>query len=68
LISEDLLERVTAMYTGFPGHRRPLERDRIAIYYRAFLFYLMAEQSGSGIDHLQRLFRLHLEHYGESLG
>jgi len=65
LISEDLLERVMALYSRLTGQMRSLNRDRIAIYFRAFLFYLMAEQSGEGLDHLKRLLRQHLRHYGD---
>ena len=63
LISEDLLERVMALYASLPGQKRLLSRDRIAVYYRAFLFYLMVGQSGEGLDHLKRLLHQHLEYY-----
>ena len=62
LISEDLLERVIGRYSSLTRHNRSLDRHRIAVYYRAFLFYLMADQSGEGLEHLKRLLRLHLAH------
>jgi aminoglycoside phosphotransferase (APT) family kinase protein len=61
LISEDLLERVIGRYSSLTAQNRSLDRHRIAVYYRAFLFYLMADQSGEGLAHLKRLLRLHLE-------
>jgi hypothetical protein len=64
LVSEDLLERVLAAYQVRTGRAPRLERERIAIYYRAFLFYLMAEGSGEGLVHLKRLLEAHLERSG----
>jgi hypothetical protein len=61
LVSEDLLERVIAAYGHLTGHAPELDRERIAIYYRAFLFYLMAEASGEGLAHLTRLLQAHIE-------
>lgn len=68
LISEDLLERVLETYHELTGRARALRRDRIAIYYRAFLFYLMAEQSGSDLSDLRKLLREHVRYYGGSYG
>lgn len=62
LISEDLLERVIARYSSLTGQDRFLDRQRIAVYHRAFLFYLIADQSGEGLEHPSRLLRLHLAH------
>jgi hypothetical protein len=59
LVSEDLLDRVIETYRLFPGQVRSLQRDRITIYYRAFLFYLMAEKSGQGLGHLKTLLKKH---------
>jgi aminoglycoside phosphotransferase len=64
LVSEDLLESVLERYQRSSEPTHALRRDRIAIYYRAFLFYLMAEQSGEGLEHLKRLLQKHLAHYG----
>ncbi|MBL7202231.1 MAG: phosphotransferase [Anaerolineae bacterium] len=60
LISEDLLEQVIETYQGLSRRKRTLRRDRIAIYYRAFLFHLMAGKSGQGLRHLQALLGRHL--------
>ena len=68
LISEDLLDRVIEAYQVRPGQMRSLQRDRIAIYYRAFLFYLMAERSGKGSDHLKALLESHVEFYAATYG
>ncbi len=68
LIGEELLERVVGRYQDLTGHARPLRRDRIAIYYRAFLFYLMAEQTGDDLDHLRELLREHTKYYGARYG
>jgi aminoglycoside phosphotransferase (APT) family kinase protein len=61
LVSEDLLERTIAAYGGLTGHAPQLDRERIVIYYRAFLLYLMAEASDEGLAHLKRLLQAHLE-------
>jgi hypothetical protein len=66
LVSEDLLERVIEAYLGIPGQTRSIKRDRIAIYYRAFLFYLMVGESGESLDHLKRLLKRHVERYTRS--
>lgn len=65
LVSEDLLDRVIETYHLLPDQTRSLQRDRIAIYYRAFLFYLMAEKSGQGLGHLKTLLKVHVEYHGE---
>ena len=64
LVSEDLLEHVLAAYQNLPGRTCPINRDRIAIYYRAFLFYLMAEVPEEDLAHLQDMLQKHLEYYG----
>jgi len=64
LVSEDLLERVLAVYRNLPGRACPIYRDRIAIYYRAFLFYLMAEVPEENLAHLKAMLHKHLEYYG----
>jgi aminoglycoside phosphotransferase len=64
LISEDLLERVMDTYREISGRTRPLDRDRIAIYYRAFLFYLMEGSSGSDLSDLKALLKGHVATYG----
>lgn len=63
LVSEELLDSVVEAYGRLAGRARPLKRDRMAIYYRAFLFYLMAGQSGEGLDHLKRLLQGHVAYY-----
>ena len=68
LISEDLLERVIGAYQDLSGRVRSISRDRIAIYYRAFLFYLMSEVTGEGLEHLKRLLGNHLECYSATYG
>jgi hypothetical protein len=60
LVNEDLLDRVIETYQHLPWQRRSLRRERLAIYYRAFLFYLMDGKSGEGLAHLKRLLRVHL--------
>jgi hypothetical protein len=64
LVSEDLLERVLAAYQNLTGRTRPINRERIAIYYRAFLFYLMAEVPEENLAHLKAMLHKHLEYYG----
>ena len=61
LVSEDLLEEVLATYQSLPAQRRQLNRERIVIYYRAFLFYLMAESEGERLARLQRLLQKHIQ-------
>jgi hypothetical protein len=68
LVSEDLLERVIGTYQNLAGQTRSLNRDRIAIYYRAFLFYLMVGQSGTSLNHLKRLLHRHIEYYDATYG
>jgi ribosomal protein S18 acetylase RimI-like enzyme len=68
LISEDLLERVIDTYQGLPGQTRRPERDRIAIYYRAFLFYLMAEVPHEALDHLKSMLQKHIDYYDATYG
>ena len=68
LISEDMLERVLEAYQRFPGQTRALKRDRIAIYYRAFLFYLMAEVPDEALDHLKSLLQKHIVYYDAAYG
>jgi aminoglycoside phosphotransferase (APT) family kinase protein len=65
LVSEDLLERVVAQYGRLGGSERRIDRERIRIYYRAFLFYLMSEVSGEGLVHLKRLLQAHRA-YGQT--
>jgi aminoglycoside phosphotransferase (APT) family kinase protein len=68
LVSEELLDDVVDTYERLSGRARPLERDRIAIYYRAFLFYLMVGKSGEGLDHLKRLLQGHVTYYEDVHG
>ncbi len=68
LVSEDLLERVIETYQRLPGQTRSPKRDRIAIYYRAFLFYLMVGKSGESLDHLMALLQKHVEYYDATYG
>ena len=63
LVSEDLVERVMAAYQALPGHRHTLDRDRIATFYRAFLFHLMVGKTGERLAHLKRLLQKHLVYY-----
>lgn len=62
LVSEELLEDVIAAYQALPGPDRPIDRGRIVLYYRAFLFYLMVGQTEEGLAHLKRLVRRHPDH------
>ena len=64
LVSEDLVERVMAAYQALSSQARTLDRDRIATFYRAFLFHLMVGKTGERLDHLKRLLREHLVYYG----
>jgi hypothetical protein len=68
LVSEDLIERVMATYLALPGQTRSIDRDRIAIYYRAFLFHLMVGKTGQRLDHLKRMLREHVEYYAVTFG
>jgi hypothetical protein len=65
LVSEALLERVLAAYQERTEGQRSIERGRLALYYRAFLFYLMAEfPPGSGRqEHLRRMLEEHLDYF-----
>jgi aminoglycoside phosphotransferase (APT) family kinase protein len=60
LVSEALLDDVLAAYGRLPRPARSLDRARIAVYYRAFLFYLMAGKTGERLAHLHRLLAQHL--------
>jgi|GEM_PF-5482134 len=68
LISEDLLERVINIYQNFSNQERILNRQRLAIYYRAFLFYLMAEQVGGDLKPLLNLLSKHVDYYEHAYG
>ncbi len=68
LISEDLLERVVYIYQNFSHQQRILNRRRLAIYYRAFLFYLMAEHAEGNLKPLMDLLSKHVEYYAASYG
>jgi aminoglycoside phosphotransferase (APT) family kinase protein len=68
LISEDLLERVIYIYQNFSRQQRILNRRRLAIYYRAFLFYLMAEQVEGNLKLLLELLLKHVDYYTASYG
>jgi len=68
LVSEGLLEQVLAAYQNLPGPTRPINRDRIAIYYQAFLFYLMVETPEKNLAHLKAMLQKHLETYGPISG
>jgi len=68
LISEDLLERVIEKYQEITNQVRTLRRDRIAIYYRAFLFYLMSEIPRENHDHLKKMLQRHIQYYHETYG
>ena len=67
LVSEDLLERVIEAYQRLPGQARALRRDRIAIYYRAFLFCLMTELPGETLGHMRALLQSHMEYQSLAL-
>ena len=60
LVSEAMLDDVLAAYRRLPGPARSLDRTRIAVYYRAFLFYLMVGKVGERLAHLHRLLAQHL--------
>jgi pimeloyl-ACP methyl ester carboxylesterase len=63
LVGEDLLERVIEAYQALPGAARELSRERIAVYYRAFLFYLLAEVPAEARAHLMTLLREHVRYH-----
>jgi hypothetical protein len=67
-VSEDLLEQVMATYANLPGQTRVLDRGRIAIHYRAFLFHLMAGKTGERLEHLKRMLATHVERYAAPYG
>jgi aminoglycoside phosphotransferase (APT) family kinase protein len=67
-IGEALVDRVLETYQRLSAQSRALDRRRIAIYYRAFLFYLMVDKSGERLLHLKRLLRDHLAAYGATHG
>jgi len=60
LVSEMLLDEVLGAYQEKTG--RVLDRQRIGLYYRAFLFYLMADQKGAGLEHLKQMLANHLSY------
>jgi len=68
LISEDLLERVIYIYQNFSRQQRILNRRRLAIYYRAFLFYLMAGQAKKDLRPLLNLLLKHVDYYTAAYG
>jgi hypothetical protein len=68
LVSEDLVKRVMAAYQALPGQTHALDRDRIALFYRAFLFHLMVGKGGERLAHLKRLLRKHLVYYEKAYG
>ena len=63
LVSEDLVERVMAAYEARSARARMLDRDRIATFYRAFLFHLMVGKTGEPLAHLKRLLREHVAYW-----
>jgi aminoglycoside phosphotransferase (APT) family kinase protein len=62
LVSEPMLERVLAAYQELVSGRA-LDRNRIAIYYRAFLFHLMVGKTGERLEHLKRLLFRHAQYH-----
>jgi aminoglycoside phosphotransferase len=62
LVSEAMLDDVLAAYQHLPGPARSLDRARIAVYYRAFLFYLMVGKAGERLAHLHGLLTKHLDY------
>jgi aminoglycoside phosphotransferase (APT) family kinase protein len=60
LVSEPMLDKVLDAYQRLPGPTRALDRARIAVYTRAFLFYLMVGKRGERLAHLHRLLAAHL--------
>lgn len=64
LVSESLLEQVLATYQHLSAQARSINRERIAIYYRAFLFYLMVDTPEENLAHLKAMLQKHLEFYG----
>ncbi len=68
LVSEALLDRVIEAYQCQAGWAWRIDRERVAIYYRAFLFYLMDGKSGEPLTHLKRLLQAHLAYCGRAKG
>ena len=68
LISEDLMEKVIYIYQNFTNQKRILNRRRLAIYYRAFLFYLMAEKVEGDLQPLLALLAKHVNYYDTFYG
>lgn len=67
LIGEPLLDEVLQAYQERTAWKFKLDRQRLSLYYRAFLFYLMAEQEGDGLSHLKRMLASHLVYQPASL-
>lgn len=67
-IGEGLVDRILERYRHLCNPDRSLDRRRIAIYYRAFLFYLMADESSERLAHLSRLLRDHVTCYDATYG
>lgn len=65
LVSEDLLERVLAAYERRSPRFPALDRARIAVYYRAFLYYLMDEMvvqdRSNEFQNLENMLLAHLD-------
>ena len=59
LVSERLLDEILQAYQDLTAWRFTLNRERISVYYRAFLFYLMADQQGAGLEKLRRMLAKH---------
>jgi aminoglycoside phosphotransferase len=68
LVSEALLDEVLRAYQGLSLAAHSLDRARIAIYYRAFLFYLMVGTTGERLDQLKGLLCTHLEYGATACG
>jgi hypothetical protein len=62
-----MLEQVLAAYQEL-GPIRSFDRDRIAIYYRAFLFHLMVGKEGERLEHLKNLLFQHTRYYRFTYG
>ena len=60
LVSEALMDDLLRAYQELSQRRRHLDRQRIGLYYRAFLFYLMVEQHGDMLEHLKKMLAAHL--------
>jgi aminoglycoside phosphotransferase (APT) family kinase protein len=68
LVSEPMLEDVLRAYQDLPGPLRSIDRARIAVYFRAFLFHLMVGKTGPRLAHLHRLLQDHLAYYRTNHG